>query len=74
MSTPYCSGGSPPQGWDAAEPLFLFSEDGQIVVVVDFRGSGWERRTPRVRQILRSDLRQVVVSPQSEVQPGGQYF
>ena len=66
--------GSPPQGWDAAEPLFLFSEDGQIVVVVEFRGRGWERRTPRVRQILRSDLRQVVVSPQSEVQPGGQYF
>jgi hypothetical protein len=52
----------------------LFSEDGQIVVVVEFSGSGWERRTPRVRQILRSDLRQVVVSPQSEVQPGGQYF
>lgn len=66
---------SPPAGWEAGRRLFLLHEDGQTVVVVEFTtGTGWERRAPRVHAIPRAELRHLVVSPRTAVQPGGQYL
>ncbi len=63
----------PPAGWTDA-PLFLLHADERNVIVVAFAGSGWERRRPGVRSIRRDELREFVVTPASEVQPGGQYL
>jgi len=67
--------GLPPAGWEAGRHLFLLHGDSQTVVVVEFTtGTGWERRTPRVHTIGRGELRHVIVSPRTTVQPGGQYL
>ena len=67
--------GVPPTSWEAGGVLFLLHEDGQNVVVVEFiAGAGWERRTPRVHTVRRDELRHLVVSPRTSVQPGGQYL
>ncbi|MCH7779629.1 MAG: hypothetical protein IH848_02180 [Acidobacteria bacterium] len=66
---------SPPARWEAGGDLFLLHEDRLTLVVVEFTaGTGWERRMPRVHTIGRGELRHVVVSPRTAVQPGGQYL
>jgi hypothetical protein len=67
--------GVPPASWEAGGVFFLLHEDEQNVVVVEFiSGAGWERHTPRVHTVSRGELRHIVVSPRSSIQPGGQYL
>ena len=66
---------SAPPDWVPGERCFLLHADTGVVVVLEFDdGSPWARHRPTVHTIRRADLRHLVVSPDSTIQPGDQYF